>query len=240
MTDERADAVIAMTLDGGVVHWDEGAERLFGYTDDEVRGRSIFDLIVLADQAKGKREILEETVEDGDSSYECIYRRKDGSMFYCESSSKILVDPRDGQKFIVSSKTDVTQLTLARTMKEVNEKFGTLLESMPDGIIITSLTGHIVLANGRTESIFGYQPGELVGQLLEILIPERYRASHTKSRDAYFANPHIRSMRSGINLHGLRKDGTEFPVDISLSPLQPHGSALTVSAVRDISGRTTV
>jgi len=236
-TDEHADAVIVMTLEGNAVQWDEGAERLFGYTSAEALGHSVFELIVLADQAQGERQLLEETVEDGASNFECVYRRKDGSMFYADSSSRILTDPESNRKFIISGKTDITKLTLARDMKQVDEKFGELLESMPDGILMTNLTGHIVLVNSQTERIFGYQRGELLGQLVEVLIPDRFRGGHAGRRTTYFVQPHVRSMRSGMELYGLRKDGTEFPVDISLSPLQPEGSTIVVSAIRDMSER---
>jgi protein-histidine pros-kinase len=123
-------------------------------------------------------------------------------------------------------------------MKQVEEKYGVLLESMPDGVILTNLTGHIVLANSQAEALFGYQRGELPGQLVEILMPERFRGAHAGRRNTYFAEPHVRSMRSGIELCGLRKDGTEFPAEISLRPLQPVGSTIVVSAIRDISERT--
>ena len=235
--DENADAVIVTTLDGSVIHWDDGAERLFGYPGAEALGHSLFELIVLSDQTEGEREFLKETAEDDSSTYECIYRRKDGSMLYIGSSNKILSDPRTGSRFIVSSKTDLTELTLARDSKQVDEKFGELLESMPDAIMMTNLTGRIVLANSQTEKLFDYQRGELSGQLVEILMPERFRAAHAGHRDAYFAQPRVRPIGAGIELYGVRKDGIEFPVEISLSPLQPKNSSIVVSAIRDISGR---
>jgi len=234
---ENADAVVVMTLDGGVLQWDEGAERLFGYDGAEAIGHSIFELIVLADQTEGERQLLEETAEEDFSNYECIYRRKDGSMLYVLSTSKVLSNPETGSKFIVSGKTDVTQFTLDRDMKQVGEKFGGLMESMPDGVIMTNLTGHIVLANTLAEKLFGYENGELLGQPVEVLMPERFRGAHRGQRNGYFANPHIRLIGSGIGLYALRKDGTEFPAEISLSPLQPENSTVVVSAIRDISDR---
>jgi PAS domain S-box-containing protein len=81
--------MIVMTLDGNVVQWDAGAEALFGHASAEVVGHSIFELIVLSDQADGERQPIEVTVEDCSSTYECIYRREDGSMFYADSSSRV-------------------------------------------------------------------------------------------------------------------------------------------------------
>jgi protein-histidine pros-kinase len=192
---------------------------------------------VLLDQVEGERQLLQETVEDTFSHYECIYRRKDGSMLYVSSSSKVLTDSQTEKKFIVSGKTDITRQNLGHEMQQLSDKFGGLLESMPDAIIMTNLTGHIVLTNSLAEKLFGYQKGELLGQSLEFLIPERFRGGHAHQRNSYFAKPRIRSIGTGLNLYGLRKDGTEFPAEISLSPLTPENSTIAVSAIRDISER---
>lgn len=109
-----------------------------------------------------------------------------------------------------------------------------LLEAMPDSIVVVSGRGSIVLVNAQLEKQFGYSREELLGRGLEILIPERLRSRHVTERTEYMTRPLQRPMGLGLELYARRKDGTEFPVDILLSPLDFEGEALVCSAVRDI------
>jgi PAS domain S-box-containing protein len=112
-----------------------------------------------------------------------------------------------------------------------------LLEAVPDALLIVGPRGHILLVNSQTERLFGYSRQELIGQPVELLIPERFRERHHGQRTGYFQKPHVRPMGQGLDLCGRRKDGSEVPVEISLSPLQtPHGLAV-ISTIRDISER---
>jgi PAS domain S-box-containing protein len=115
--------------------------------------------------------------------------------------------------------------------------FQALLEGAPDAIVIIDGRGRISLVNAQTEKLFGYPRSELLGQSVETLIPERLRASHSRHRHNYFAAPGTRPIGVGLELFGRRKDGTEFPVEISLSPLQTRRGILVMSAIRDISQR---
>jgi PAS domain S-box-containing protein len=118
-----------------------------------------------------------------------------------------------------------------------DEKFLQFLESVPDAMILSDQTGRIVLANTNTERMFGYSRDELVGKELEILIPERLRALHRKHRGVYHVDPSIRRMGVGRDLCACGKDGVEFPVEISLSPVEIRGKTLVWSAIRNISDR---
>jgi PAS domain S-box-containing protein len=115
--------------------------------------------------------------------------------------------------------------------------FQALLEAAPDAIVIVDESGHIVLVNEQAEQLFGYDRAALIGQMVEVLLPERLRHGHTRFRGNFFTAPHRRPMGSGIELVAQRQDGSEFPVEISLSPLHTQSGLLITSAIRDISER---
>jgi PAS domain S-box-containing protein len=116
-------------------------------------------------------------------------------------------------------------------------KFRALLEAAPDAMVIVDDRGRILLINAQTEKLFGYTREQLLGERVELLMPTRFRASHPGHRETYFAAPRAGDMSAGLELFGLRRDGTEFPMEISLSPLQTEDGILVTSAIRDITER---
>src|SRR5579872_5990302 len=112
-----------------------------------------------------------------------------------------------------------------------------VLEAIPDAVAAVNAQGVIVQINSQTESIFGYTRDELIGQRVEVLVPERHRQQHTGHRDHFHQEPKIRRMGSGLDLYGRRRDGTEFPVEISLSPVRIGDNSIVLSVIRDISDR---
>src|SRR5581483_3788188 len=112
-----------------------------------------------------------------------------------------------------------------------------LLESSPDALLLVDQAGTIVAANDLAATCFGYTESALPGLLLEKLLPPRFRQSHRQHLQRYFADPHTRPMGVNLQLFGLRKDGSEFPVDISLRPLLLTGALHTLAAIRDISAK---
>ncbi|NUP47300.1 MAG: PAS domain S-box protein [Catenulispora sp.] len=125
----------------------------------------------------------------------------------------------------------------ASELVDAEKRFSALLEAAPDAMVIVDRAGCILLVNAQTESMFGYERAELLGQPVELLVPPRFRAPHQSHREGYSAHPQVRPMGAGLELFGLRKDGSEFPVEISLSPLQEDDGPLFSAAVRDVTER---
>jgi len=129
----------------------------------------------------------------------------------------------------------VDTVNIDRTPHDIS--FGSLLEAAPDAIVVATSEGRIVVVNLQTEKIFGYRRDELLGQDVELLVPDRFRGRHPEHRRSFACEGRVRPMGIGLGLFGQRKDGSEFPVEISLSPLQTDQGVLICSVIRDITSR---
>jgi rsbT co-antagonist protein RsbR len=208
-------SMIGLDRGGRILLWNEGARRAYGYEAHEVVGKLSAEILYTpedrADQIPQK--VIESALAEGKWEGTLTRVRKNNERFW----ARVVVTPRldtHGQHigFLIVSKDITSELQL-------EEKFHSLLEAAPDAMVIVDQEGKIVLANSQLEKIFGYDRAEVLGQTIEFLVPERFRTRHPLHRTKYFADPHARPMGIGLDLHGLRRDGSEFPVEISLSPL---------------------
>ena len=235
--EQNPDALLVLSPEGLVLEWNPAAELIFGYRQADVQGRSLLDLIVPKDRAHEEDIMRADAVRAGTSVRETVRRRKDGTLVHVNVSTKAVLGA-DGQLlYFLSSKKDVTQLKVEREAKLLEARFRDLLESTPDAIVMVNVTGRIVLVNSQAERVFGYARAELLGQAVEVLLPHRYRGAHLGHRSGFFGQPRTRTMGAGLELHGLHKGQGEFPVEISLSPIDTEEGTMVMSAIRDITDR---
>jgi len=230
LLDMTHDAIVVRTPEGKILNWNRGAERLYGWSKEEAHGK-ITHTLLQTEFPMPYEQIMAKTNETGYWEGELVHRKRDGTRAIVSSRWAVRKDESATTISFLESNRDITP------RKQEEEKFRNLLESAPDAMVIVNETGQIQLVNAQTERIFGYSREELAGQQVEMLMPERFQRRHMTDRKDFSHNPRARAMGVGLELYGRKKDGTEFPVEVSLSPLQTTEGVLVSSAVRDVSLR---
>jgi diguanylate cyclase (GGDEF)-like protein/PAS domain S-box-containing protein len=220
------------TRGGRVVSWNAGAERIKGYTADEIIGQDFSRFFSPEDIERGRpEEVLGITAASGRHEEDAIRVRKDGSQFLASITFTSLRDADGSLRGFSEISRDVSE------SKASEARYRGLLEAAPDAMVVVDLGGEIVLLNVQAEKQFGYRRDELIGQKVKNIIPkgfaERLIADALRSAEDALAQ----QIGTGIELNGRRKDGSEFPIEIMLSPLEGTEGVLVTAAIRDITTR---
>lgn len=230
-------AIFLLDTNGRILNWNPAAQRMKGYEANEIIGQHFSRFYIPEDIASEKpNSELRVAAEQGRSEDEGWRVRKDGTRFWANVIITALKDKTGALIGFAKITRDFTDRKRAeQALQQREKKLSSFFEYSPNAIIVSDLEGRITQVNGQVEKFFGYGREELLGQTIEILIPERFRKTHPARRADYKAHPHVRPMGAGLELYGRKKDGTEFPVDITLGPIETEEGRVVMTIIRDLS-----
>ncbi len=233
LLDASWEAIVVVNNDGDIVYVSAQAGRLFGYDAGELIGQKVEILMPEAFRKTHEKSRVSYSKSPRSrplvSGLDLKGKRKDGRVFDAEIS---LTPIETAEGLLISS--TVRDITADNTSETY---FRNILESAPDAMIIVDHYGKISIVNAQAEKMFGYSREEMLGQEVEFLLPEDLHDRHLSHRASYAGDPHLRPMGVGMELHGGRKDGSVFPVEISLSPVTSASGSFVSSVIRDVTDR---
>lgn len=221
---------------GNLLRFSESFARMLGYTGEEIRRLKIQDWDT-SPMPDGFPQLLKRVAGAPEGvRYESRYRRKDGSLIEVEIACRLV--SIEGRTVFCGAARDVSERKQAEAaLRRSEEEFRTLVEFAPTGIVMVNADGRICMVNARLESDTGYLRQELLGQSVEVLVPVRHVHAHAAHRQRYAGSPGVRPMGAGLDLHVRRKDGSEFPAEIALTPIETSLGRLVVASIQDLTPR---
>jgi len=232
------DAIVLADNQGRITKVNAQLERIFGYPRSELLGAFVEVLLPERFHAlhpvHRKAYVAQPRTRPMGIGLELYGRRRDGTEFPVDIMLSPVETP-DGRVTLTVIRDISERKSAERALRQSEQKLRALFEFSPDAIVVTDKEGRLTEANAQVEKLFGYSREELMGQSVEILIPERFRQTHPAHRSQYYGKAGIRPMGRGLELYGRRKDGTEFPVDIMLGPIATAEGRVAMSIVRDLS-----
>jgi PAS domain S-box-containing protein len=224
-------AIFMMDTHGNVLSWNAGAERIKGYTSDQIIGHNFSCFFPPEDIKRGRpEEVLRITAASGRHEEQGMRIRKDGSPFLANVVFTALRDSAGNLRGFSEFSHDLSE-------SKESAKYRALMEAAPDAMMVVNAGGEIVLLNAQAEKQFGYSRHELVGQQVKNIIPEGFAERLIADGTRSAAEALAQQIGTGIELSGRRKDGSEFPIEIMLSPLESAEGILVTAAIRDVSMR---
>ncbi len=225
-------AIFMLDSQGQVVSWNEGARQIKGYESHEIIGRHFSCFYAPEDIATGKpQRELEFAAVNGRYTEEGRRLRKDGSSFWASVVITALYDQRRQLRGYAKVTRDIT------SSKQAEEKSRLMVRLALNAMVLVDERGNILLVNPQAETLFNYTSEQLVGQPVELLVPDRFKVEHPANRGRYFLNPIVRPMGAGRDLYGRRSDGSEFPVEIGLHPIETESGLKVLGSIVDITER---
>jgi PAS domain S-box-containing protein len=220
---------LTSTRDHRYIDVNETFERITGYTRDQVLGRTPFDIAIWVEPSERMVAVEKLLKESSFRNVEHRFRTKSGEVHLGISSAQLI--EIDGEPCMLAITDDITD------RKRAEEHFRLAVESAPNGMMIVDQFGTIVLMNSQSEALFGYRREELVGQSVDVLLPESLRMAHHSLRHDFLTHPEARSMGAGRDLQARRKDGTQFFVEIGLNPLLTNEGIQVLCSIVDVTAR---
>lgn len=228
------DAIIVMDDQGRIIDWNPQAEQILGWTKSEALGRILSDTIIPPQYREAHREGLQQYLATGKGPalgkrLELVALRADGTEFPIELTiTPLKLTSRTTFSGFIRDISERTQW---------EEKLRIVVESAPSGMVLVDHSGIIRMVNAELERTFGYPRTELLGQPIEVLVPEAIRRQHVKDRTAFMAQPRSRAMGTGRELKGRRKDGSEFPLEVGLTSVQTATGLIIIATIMDVTER---
>jgi PAS domain S-box-containing protein len=220
------DPLVTISPFGKITDVNEGSVKVTGVSREKLIGTDFSDYFTEPEKARqGYREaFLKGSITD----FPLTIRRGDGRLTDVLYNASIYKDVQGNVLGVFAAARVVMD------QKKTEAKFRGFVESAPDGVVVVDSTGQIVLVNAKTERLFGYERHEMLGQKLELLMPSRFHTKHLKHREGFMEAPKSRGMGADLDFYGRRKNGSEFPIEVTLSPLETEAGVLISSSIRDV------